>query len=170
MDKQELEADRSIDPGQLDVEAVRQAETYSKWAERSIHATAQLETLEFELSVLESELQIQARNQPLQPGCKAPTEASFKAWVAGHPKMREKTLKIIDAKKEEGLLKTAASSLHMKKQMLELLGQLHGNQYFAGPGVPRNLMEAWAAHRKGVSDGANDKLREGIRKRAKQGE
>jgi hypothetical protein len=170
MDKQELEADRAIDPSQLDVEAVRQAETYSKWAERQIIASTHVETLEFELSVLESELQIQARNVPVQQGCKAPTEASFKAWVAGHPKLREKTLAIIDAKREEGLLKTAASSLHMKKQMLELLGQLHGQQYFAGPGVPRNLMEAWAAHRRGVAEGANEKLRDGIRKRAKQGE
>jgi hypothetical protein len=170
MDKAELEADRAIDPGQLDVEAVRQAETYSKWAERQIIATAHVETLEFELSVLEAKLQITARNQPIQQGHKPPTEASFKAWVAGHPEMKALTLQIIDAKKEEGLLKTAASSLHMKKQMLELLGQLHGQQYFAGPGVPRNLMEAWAAHRRGVSEGANEKLRDGIRKRAKQGE
>ena len=170
MDKAELEADRAIDPGQLDVEAVRQAEIYCKWAERAVIAAARTETVEFELDLLESQLQGQARSQPIKENCKAPTEASIKAWVAGHPKMIEARKAVMDARLEEGLLKTAEKSLYVKKQMLELLGQLHGQQYFAGPGVPRNLMEAWTAHRKGVSEGANDKLRDGIRKRAKQGE
>ena len=169
MDKQELENDRTIDPSQLDIEAVQQAETYSKWAERAVIAAAHVETLEFEFSALQADLQIQARGQPVKAGCKAPTEESFKAWVAAHPKVREAQERIIEARKEESLLKAATASLHMKKQMLELLGQLHGQQYCAGPGVPRNLMEAWAAHRAATHEGANEKLRDGIRKRAKQG-
>ena len=46
MDLTEFDKDKEIDPSQLDVEAVRQASLYYKWAEKAVAALKQMAALE----------------------------------------------------------------------------------------------------------------------------
>ena len=80
----ELEKDRTIDPGQLDVEATRQADVFYKWAERSIHAKAEADRLEFNLEVKEARLQLRCRAEPSFVGLESTTEAAIKSAVRAH--------------------------------------------------------------------------------------
>jgi len=42
--------------------------------------------------------------------------------------------------------------MEQRKRMLELLVTLHGQEYFAGPSVPRNLIDAWKEAKKSKAE------------------
>jgi len=150
VDISELDQDKSIDPGQLDVEAVRQADVFFKWAERSIAAKANMDRLEFDLDVLEAKLSLRCREKPEDfglPTGKAPTEGAVKAAILVHESFIAGTRELQDARRDHSTLTMAVAALEQKKRMIEVLITLHGQEYFAGPSVPRDLVSAWNDHR-----------------------
>ncbi len=146
MDKDELASDREIDPSQLDVECIRQADTFYKWAERYIKADATADEMKSELSALEARLQIDARNNPDAFGILNVTEAAIKAAVLSSNKYVQATKQYQAAIRKASLLGEAVKAMNMKKTMLDLLVTLHGQEYFAGPSVPRDIIAAWEQH------------------------
>ena len=143
MDPEEFIRDKTIDPSQLDVEAARQAETFFKWAERAIEAKALTDRLRLRLEVLEARLGIQCREKPDEFGLSRVTEMAIVAAVKTHQDYITAYKKYLAAKADSSMLDRAVDAMDMKKRMIESLITLHGQQYFAGPSVPRNLVEAW---------------------------
>jgi len=155
MDQEELEHDRKIDPNALDVEAATQADRFFKWAERAIEAEHDLEEWEFKLKVAAAELELTCREDPESFGLKSATEAAIKAVVIKHPEYVGIYQKVMLKRRKTMKLKKAEQSMEIKKRMIEALITLHGQEYFAGPSVPRNLGEAYMKHQKKEDQEAN---------------
>lgn len=143
MNLDELEIDRRIEPDQLDVECIQQADLFFKYSLRAIEAKKEVERQEFELDTYEAKLQMQCRRSPGDFGLDNVTESGVKSAVKCHDKFHKRAMALIDAKEEMAVLQAAVTTMDMKKRMLESLITLHGQQYFAGPAIPRNIADNW---------------------------
>lgn len=157
--REELDDDKSIEPHQLDVECVRQADTFFKWAERLTHANAEVDRLEYDIDLLEAKLQLECRQYPDRFGLSNVTDTAIKSAVKAHKKMEPRIRHLMRAKVLASLLSKAVSAMEQKKRMIEVLITLHGQEYFAGPSVPRNLVDAWKDYTKKRGESLNDRQR-----------
>ena len=168
MDRNEFDNDKTIEPGMLDVEAVRQAETFFKWAERDVAARAEVERQKFEVEVLTSKLALSVREDPSKYGLSKVTEGAIDARVRTDPSYIKACENLLQARKEAALLDQAVAAMEQKKRMIEILVTLHGQQYFAGPSVPHNLVEAWKEHQGKQAERVNERGRQVARRRVHQ--
>ncbi len=164
----EMEVDRTIDVNVLDVECAQQADLFYKWAQRDITAKRDVERTSFDVEVLESRLQLRAREHPedFKLGDKV-TEAAIRAAVQSSDKYIKAKESLFAAKEFADKMSKAVMAMDMKKRMLEALITLHGQQYFAGPEVPHNLLEVWQKHQQQRTSAVNDKQSAKARKRVK---
>ncbi len=165
MDVEELERDRTIDPGQLDVEAVRQADVFFKWAERAVAAKAEVDRQKLALDVLDASLQFKVRNKPENYGIARVTEVSIGAAVIMSKRRVEAANALLRAKEQAALHDAAREAMEQRKRMLEILVTLHGQEYFAGPSVPRDLVSAWQEHQQRSEGRVNERQMDRARKR-----
>lgn len=166
MNQDEIITDRRIDPEQLDIEAVQQADLYGKWAERAARAKGEADRLEWEAELLEARLQGQCRNNPDKFGISgSATEAAIKAAVKCHVEYVAAIEKFHAARLDSGMLDRAEKAMAQKKGMIEELVKLHGQQYFAGPKVPHDIVSAWQAHRTARDEAVGTAIRENVRRR-----
>jgi len=168
MNKNEFEKDLKIDPNQLDVEAGMQGEIFFKWAEASVEALREKDLSKLTLGVKIAELSQRARLDPDSFGITRVTEGGINAAVQVHPEMIEAQENYIEVSKNAGLLKEATNAMEQRKRMLEILVTLHGQQYFAGPSVPRNLGDAWKEAQANRETNVQEKQRVKIRRRKKR--
>lgn len=148
----ELRKDIEIDPAGLDVEAVRQADLFFKWGELYAKAKAKFDAAQADLEILECKMQMSARTNPDHFGIEKITEAGIQAAVRGHSRFAEAHANMQKLRYRADLLRHAVASMEQKKRMIEVLITLHGQEYFAGPSVPRNLVSEWAQHQKRVGE------------------
>lgn len=165
MEQNEFQQDKSIDPNQLDIECVRQAEIFHKWADRSARATAVVERTKFKRDVVEAQMEIAVRKDPQAYDILKPTEGAIKAIVHVSNKYLKAYEAYLDAREESKLLDVAVATMEQKKRMLEVLITLHGQQYFAGPSVPHDLAADYQEYMEKASETVMDIQRKGTRKR-----
>ena len=172
MDGDELiyEQDLIIDPNQLDVEAVRQAELFYRYAKEAVKARTVMDEKKMAMEVLEAKLQMRVRENPEKFGLLKVTEASIIACVKTRDSYIGAFQEWVRAAERSRLIDKAVVGMEMKKSMIETLTKLHGQQYFAGPSVPHNLVEAWQDHQKRSNERVNQKQVETARRRAKRGD
>lgn len=167
MDVLELDNDRTINPSQLDVEAIRQADVFFKWAERAIHARAKVDRLKFDVDTFLAKTEMLIRCNPAKYGLDKVTESA----IAARARMDEEYVKLytrlLEAKTEAGLLDQAVAAMEQRKRMLEILVTLHGQEYFAGPSVPRSLVDAWKEHQERQTREVNERQKSVARKRVR---
>lgn len=163
MSRAEFKGDVRVDPEALDVECVRQAEIFTKWAELAQDAKSRMEALKFDLDTKWALLELKVRKRPGKYGLETLTEAAVKATVSTHPEYLELARRHQGAREESMWLDRAVAALEMKKRMLEELIKLHGLQYFAGPSAPRNLGSEWNSRQAARDRRANKKVN--LRKR-----
>lgn len=168
MELNDFEKDRTIDPNQLDIEAARQGELFFKWAERAVEARGETDRLKLYLDTIEAKLQLSCREKPENFGLVKTTEASISAAIKIHDSYQEAFLKYIKAKETQALLERAVDTMEQKKRMIEVLVTLHGQQYFAGPSVPRDLISAWKEQQEQNKDRVNRKQERKIRRRKEE--
>ncbi|MCH7561604.1 MAG: hypothetical protein IIC67_09630 [Thaumarchaeota archaeon] len=161
MDHLDFAADLELDPNQLDVEAVRQGEIFYKWAEQLVNAKEHVDRMKFQLEVTEAKLNVEIRDDPAKFRIEKITEAVVKAAIVMSPRYEEKRCLYIEAQSVSALLSNAVAALEQKKRMLEVLITLHGQEYFAGPSTPRNLVQACV-------DAKEKRIKEGEDKQAKR--
>jgi hypothetical protein len=145
----DIKQDTQIDPLQLDVECLRQADLFIEWAEKAVEAKIMMEKTE-------AALQLQARKYPDKFGLEKVTDASVNAVV-------KTNAKCIRTRRESMLLDRAVKALEIKKRMLENLVTLNGQQYFASPSSPRDLGEVWLRKREEEEEKLTKRMK--IRKR-----
>lgn len=159
MNKSEFELDLEIDPTQLDVEAGLQGELFFKWAEKSVKARKKMDQTKFQLEVLIATSGNRARMDPDSFGIQKVTEGSIDTAVKMSPEYKEAYEEWLNAKSNSALYDRAVEAMEQRKRMLEVLITLHGQQYFAGPSVPRNLAEAWKEKKKTRSNSIRKKTK-----------
>ena len=143
MNNDEFEKDLEIDIESLEVEACRQPELYFRYSKLTVEARENYDSKKLRLSVIESELSKKVRLKPGAFGLAKTTEASIKEAVSTHPQYITAYKRMIKAKNEADLLFNAQNAMDQRKRMLELLVQLHGREYFAGPSVPHTPEQFW---------------------------
>jgi hypothetical protein len=162
----EFEKDRGIDPEALDVECVRQAEVFFKWAERAVVSRGKVDRVKLRAEVCEATLQLSCRKNPEAFGIEGrATDASISAAVQTHKDYLEMQAKYFKARDESAMLEKVVMAMEMKKKMLENLVVLHGQQYFAGPSTPRNLGKVWMAQQQANEQNVNTRQKAFTRRR-----
>lgn len=164
----EFDKDKQINPLELDMAATMQPELFYKWAKRAVKAKSELEAAKFRMDVMEANLQIKCRKSPEEFGLSKVTEASIISAVKLHPKFHEVFEEYIQAKKESMMLDKAVEAMEQRKRMIEVLITLHGQQYFAGPSVPRDLAKVWADQQERGMEILHDKQKKKLRKKKKR--
>lgn len=170
MDLELFRRDRIIDPAELDVAAIEQADRFFYWAERAARARVVLDRTKLQVDLAESRLTIECRKEPSKFGIGKITDATVGHAVHNHPDYKAVCDLHLEAREEYLLLDAAVEAMEQRKRMIEILVTLHGQQYFAGPKVPRDLVAAWGS-RAGVALGprdTQDEVNEAQRARARR--
>ena len=154
-DPDSFRKDKEIDPTQLDVECVRQASRTHYWAEAAIDASFEEEQAKFQYDLIGAKLDIAIRNDPEKFGMNKVTEAGVKAAIQLHPDLQASYNTWMAARKLTKRLNAAVKAMDDKKRMLQGLITLHGQQYFAGPDVPRDLLASWMESQEGSEKKVN---------------
>ena len=138
------EEDIRIDETALDVEWLDQPSLMMKYARHQAEMLRAEEEAKENLEIVQSELDKEVRNDPEGFGI---TTKLTEAGVLGAIKMSEEYKKALkkynEARFENNVAKGAVKSIDARKGALENLVRLHGQQYFAGPSVPRDLTKEW---------------------------
>lgn len=136
-----FERDMAIDTTSLDVEWTLQAELAMKYGKLYAESKDKVLRAEEAIKLIRAELLVKAGNDPM--GCckkEKPTVADFESYYRVHVDHISAKNKWMDAVEELGVLEIAKNEIAFtRKSALENLVVLHGQQYFAGPKMPRDL-------------------------------
>ena len=139
--------DMYIDESALDVEWLNQPPLALKYGAYFSVAKRDLAKAEEKIKIVRSELVKNATEDPdkhLGQGIK-PTSPIVEAFYRNHEKHKKAKKKVIRLQYECDIAEIAKNEMSFtRKATLENLVILHGQQYFAGPQVPRNLTKKWA--------------------------
>lgn len=134
--------DMRIDESALDVEWLEQAALAIKYGRYWAKCKSKVDQLEEMVKVVRSELVNQAYANPdkyLGAGNK-PTAVNVEAFFRTHRKHLDAKNDLLLAQEELLFAEIAKNEISFtRKTALENLVKLHGQQYFAGPKVPRDI-------------------------------
>jgi len=135
------EKDIGIDENALDVEFVRHPLKFLKYAEHLAHTEKVTKRAHENLKTIKAKLSNQALSDPtLCAGGKA-TAVAIEAYYRTNEKYLEAKESWVETEYEKDMALNAVQAMNAKKTSLENLVRLHGQQYFAGPSVPRDLAQ-----------------------------
>jgi hypothetical protein len=140
----EFEQDASLDKYNLDTDWEEQPKLFKKWSDRWAYAQAasdlSKEAVEQKMSELDAEIR-----DPLTWGeffpDKKMTEAGIINWIKGNEEYQQAVRDRIEAQKIANLRKGDMMAMSQKKDAIEGLTQLHGQQYFSKPYIPQAVKE-----------------------------
>ena len=138
--------DKLIDPSALDVEWLGQAALAIKYGKNWAECTKRVTEAEEQVKITRAELIKEANEEPdtcLGEGVK-PTGPNVEAYYRTHADHIAAKNEWIEAQYELNMASVAKSEIgYTRKLALENLVKLHGQNYFAGPSVPRDLILEW---------------------------
>jgi len=141
------EEDMRIDESALDVECLDQADLMLKYTTLQAELQRDEELSREDLDLKRAELDKAIRSDPDKYDIDKVTEAVVMNTIIKDVVYRKMNAEYIDTKFENNVAKGAVRAVAARKDMLERLILLHGQQYFAGPKMPRDLsFEAKAKH------------------------
>jgi CRISPR/Cas system-associated protein Cas5 (RAMP superfamily) len=158
------EQDIRIDPDALDIEWLEQAPLMIKYSRYEIEMLKEFDTKKEALEVIKAGLDLDMRNDPTAFGLdKLPkiTEAVITNTILEQREYKKANQEYLNAKYEYEMAKKAVKAFEQRKDTLENLVRLHGQQYFAGPSIPRDLSKEWERKekQKRVDEGIANKLK-----------
>ena len=142
------EDDLRIDEDALDVEWLDQPNLMQKYVRISAQADKRVDVAKEALEYCQAELEMQIRADPESFGVEKITDKSVSAAILIQEEYQEKQKELIEAKFEAKVANGAVKSMDQRKVALENLVKLHGQSYFAGPKVPRDLSDEWQKREK----------------------
>lgn len=134
-----LKDDIRIDESAIDIEILQQSELMLEYLHIEADARNDLDRAEDELDVISVELDRDIRRNPEKYEVEKITEPVVSATIKLQKKYSKAHDKALNCKHEYNSAKSAVRAIEVKKTMLENLVKLHGQSYFAGPSVPRDL-------------------------------
>lgn len=147
------ETDMMIDETALDVEWLEQASLMMKYARNAAELSRQLDLKKEALDLVKAELDKAIRSKPERYGIEKITEGAINSTIITHKDYAKANQEMIDARYELDIARSAVRAVDARKDALENLVRLHGQQYFAGPKVPRDLsLEVQHRHDQKKSD------------------
>ena len=135
------ETDVRIDENALDLEWLLQPQLMINYAQAAAEAARVFDLKKEKLSLTRAELDKDIRTTPEKYDVVKVTETVIENTIIMQEEYIEANREMIEAKFQKELAYAAVTALDQKKTALENLVRLHGQQYFAGPKVPRELSE-----------------------------
>jgi len=151
--------DLKIDEESLDIECLDQASLFMKYAKHYAEARRTLDEVKQNLDIVRSDIDKQIREDPEKFGIVKVTEGSIQSALLTEATYNIEYKKYLDAKYEADMASNAVQAMNIRKEMLEGLMRLHGQQYFAGPRIPRDLSEERKKKEKKVDSGIATRLK-----------
>ncbi len=161
--KQDYENDIQIDESGLDVEWLRQPKLMFFYAKMVAELRRTLDRRKERLNIVKAELDRKIRQNPADFDIEKITETAVSNTILTQEAYKEASADIIDTNYELSIAQAACSALNDKRTALENLVRLYGQQYFAGPSVPRNITKEWEQREKQKQ--ANTKIGETLVRR-----
>ena len=158
MSERNYNDDVSINPDALDVEWTKQAQTFFKYAELTAKARDAMDRKKEKIDILEATMGLKIRTNPASYGLEKITEGAVQSTILIDQNHIDVLAELADLKYEYEVLIAAVRALDQKKSALENLVRLQGQNYFAGPSVPREIGKEWVKETE--RSGARDKIKE----------
>lgn len=133
------ESDIKIEEGCLDVEWIGQAELMLKYGKHAAEMKRNLDRAKEKLELTKSELDRAIRTSPEDFDLEKVTDKAIDALIPTLTEYKEASKEYLNAKFESDVAFAAVKAFEQRKDALENLVRLHGQQYFAGPKIPRDL-------------------------------
>ena len=133
------EDDMWIDESALDLECKDQPELMMKYSKIQAELQRDEEEKKEALDLIKAQLDKKIRSDPDSYDIDKITEGAILATILTDDSYRTASQALIDARFENNVAKGAVRACDHRKSMLETLVKLHGQQYFAGPKVPRDI-------------------------------
>jgi len=137
----DYKADVKIDETALDIEWLEQASLAMKYGRFYAVAKKNLTASVEKLKVIKAELIAEANKNPMKC-CKKdkPNAADIEAYYRNHQRHKDAKDEWMELQFELDMCEIAKNEISFtRKSALENLVRLHGQQYFAGPKVPRDI-------------------------------
>jgi hypothetical protein len=147
------ENDIRIDESSLDVEWLDQASLMMRYARHSAEARKLMDEAKQDMDVIRAEIDKEIRENPEHFGIDKVTEGSIQSTILTEKRYKIKVQAYLDAKYEADMAQGAVRAFDARKDALENLVRLNGQQYFAGPKIPRDL--SWERQEKQKNADAN---------------
>ena len=155
------EKDVSIDSDALDVEWLGQPGLIFKYSKKSAEVQQELSNAKEALELTKATLDKKIRSNPEKYGIEKITETVVSNTIISQEDFKEANQVYQEAQFEVNILRGVMDALNNKKSALENLVKLHGQNYFAGPSVPRDLTKEWEQREKQneVNSGIANKMK-----------
>ena len=155
----DYEKEIRIDETALDVEWLEQPRLFMKYAQHLAEMRKRLDAAKEQLDLVRAELDKDIRMNPDKYEISKITETVVSNTIITQPEYREANKEMIDAKFEVDIAMAAVRAFDQRKDALENLVKLHGQQYFAGPKVPRDIHQEWEAKQKRTNNAVGKVMR-----------
>lgn len=133
------EADIKIEEGCLDIEWLEQPEKMLKYGQHASKMKSNLDKAKESLDFVKAELDNEIRSDPEKFGLEKVTDRAIEATIPLQERYKKASEFYLNAKFESDVAFAAVKAFEQRKDALENLVRLHGQQYFAGPKIPRDL-------------------------------
>lgn len=137
------ESDVSIDPDALDTEWLEQPRLMIRYSQHLAEMRRDTEQAKTKLEVVRAELDKKIRTNPEAFDIAKITEGAINSTIITHEDYTEAQEEYLTAQYEMNMAQGAVRAVEGKKDALENLVRLYGQQYFAGPKVPRDISHEW---------------------------
>jgi len=152
------EQDIKIDDSCLDIECLEQAALFMKYARNASEKRKELDEEKQSLDITKANLDAAIRKNPENYEIEKVTEGAIQSSILNNKRYQEAYQKYLDTKYETDMAQNAVSAFNQRKDMLEALIKLHGQSYFAGPRVPRDLSKERELKQKEVNSNIATKM------------
>ena len=135
--------DVSIDESALDVEWLRQPTLVRLYNQEVAERKRQLARLSEEFGVLKAELTRKINTNPEKYGLAKATVDTVNSTIVIQEEYQDLRNQIIESEYELEMAIGGSRAMDHKKTALENLVKLFGQNYFAGPALPRDISKEW---------------------------
>lgn len=156
------ERDIIIDDSALDVEWLEQPALMLKYSKHEVFLEKERDLKKIELDLKKAELDKDIRTNPDDYDIAKITESVVLNTILMQKDYQQLEKEYLETVYEYNVAKVAVRAFSQRKDALENLVRLHGQQYFAGPKIPRDLSKE-KANRETQTKENNEKVK--IRKR-----
>ena len=157
--KLNYEEDCKIDETALDVEWLEQPSLMVKYCREEAKAKKEVDLAKEEMDLIRAELDKDIRTNPEEFGISKITESVVSNIILAHEKYFTAQHAFFDAKFEADITRGMVRTMEHRKTALENLVVLHGQKYFAGSRVPRNLTQEKENRQKRADAGVAGKMK-----------
>lgn len=139
----DYQKDIHIDHSALDIEIIEQSSKMFKYAQYSAEMRKEMDFAQAELDRVIADLETRIRKDPETFGINKMNNNIVEATIKLDVEYKEALADLHAARFEYNIASAASEAINARKSLLSNLVQLHGQQYFAGPDIPRNLSKVF---------------------------